>query len=79
MPNILHCISPLYTGSKGFPPTNPLHISVPPLNEIIHASGFTFLLNQSNPSPGSGEPVEPNDSMFFMCSFFVKSIPSFMQ
>src|SRR5215210_9281850 len=50
--------SPEYTGSSGQPPTKAVHRSVPPLVEKSHTSGKRSY-TQSNPSAGSGDPVEP--------------------
>src|SRR6185503_568858 len=52
------CSSPEYTGSSGHPPTKAVQRSVPPLVENSHTSGKRSYTH-SNPSTGSGDPVDP--------------------
>src|SRR5437016_5524554 len=60
-PSMRACSSPSYTGSVATPPTNAVHMSVPPEVENSHRSGPRCSYSQSKPSGESGEPVEPTD------------------
>src|ERR1700745_2427785 len=53
------CSSPARTGRVGTPPTNAVHVSVPPDMENSHVSEPTSSYTHRNPSGDSGEPVEP--------------------
>ena len=57
-PSARACSSPARTGSTGQAPTNAVHRSVPPLVENSQTSP-SLSYTHSNPSTGSGEPVEP--------------------
>jgi hypothetical protein len=72
------CSSPRVTGSVGTPPTNAVQTSVPPEVENSQTSP-SCSCTQSNPSGGSGEPVDPTAWSAERSPWSASETPAFAQ